>query len=197
VTTTPVAVYLPDTARWIRVAVSARMLVSFGDTYAIPAVTSVNGISTISSAGVPTGGTFKLSVFPNTNDTFETTALPYNETAANVKTALIAGSTRFVTGDITAAGGPLPTAITLTWTGVYAGTVPPLLVTSPALTGGTNPKIKVSTTTQPKGGGGYGYAEAAAMNEYVLARDVRAGGDYYLYIAAATGTADYFVTAYA
>lgn len=194
VTTTPVAIYIPEDAVTVRVVPSARCYVGIGRDYTPPAVSSTNGVTTITTAGTPTGGTFKLTMFPGTSESFETAALTYNESAADIKTALIAGSAYAVTGDITAAGGALPTAVTLTWTGVYAGTVPPIIASSVALTGGTNPSIRVYTSTVPDGNGGYGYAETTGIT---FEREPGRAEERYVYVAAISSTVDYFLTAYA
>lgn len=193
--TSPVAIYLPEGWRECKVYVDVLSYVGIGKTYTPPAVAATNGITTISSSGTPTGGTFKLRAFPGDGDAFTTAALTYDESAADVKTALIAGSTWFVTGDITAAGGALPTAITLTWTGVYAGATPPIEVVEQSLTGGTNPKIQARTTTVSDGNGGYAYVEAGTQE--VWTRDAKGGAiGRYLYVAAVSGTGNYRVSLY-
>lgn len=196
ITTSPVAVHIPDRVRYVQVVTTARAYVGLGQAYTAPAVATVNGITTISSAGTPTGGTFTITLFPGTDRAFTTSALTYNESAADIKTALILGSTVAVTGDITAAGGALPTAVTLTWTGVYAGTVPPLIVNS-AVTGGTNSRIIARTTTAPAQNGGYAYVEASTPTVLTRSRDRFGNESRYLYIASVSSTVDYFLTYYA
>lgn len=190
--TTPVAIYLPAGWREVKLWVDALSYAQLGTTYTAPAVADVNGVTTITSRGTPTAGTFKLTAFPNDATPFTTATIAYNDSAANVKTALIAGSTRFVTGDITAAGGALPTDITLTWTGVYATTVPFIVPSSVSVTGGD---ILVRTTTQPIAHGGYGYV--AANTQETWANDQFSGGESYLYVATVSGTGNYQITCYA
>lgn len=191
--TTPVAIYLPAEAKEVKIWVDADSYVGRGSTYTAPAVAAVNGITTIDTTGAPTAGTFTLTVFPGQGNEETTGALTYDESAADVKTALVALNA-FETGDITAGGGALPTAITLTWTAIYAGTAPPLIAT-PSLTGGG---MTVIVTTAPKGNGGYGYVEADAQEVWTLDRGGhRSAPDTYLYVAALTGTGNYRVTAYA
>lgn len=193
-TTTPSVIHLPDNWREIKISVDALCYGQLGAAYAAPAVGATNGITTISSGGTPTGGTFRVRAYPGDSDlTALTSALPYNESAANVKTAMVATGL-FASGDITAAGGALPTDITLTWTGVYAATVPPIEIVS-AVTGGSNSRIYTRTTTVPDGNGGYGYL--AANTQEVWASDgFGSKVDRFLYLATVSGAATFYLTAY-
>lgn len=195
-TTTPTVLFLPDGWGELKISVDALCLGQVGPSYTAPAVAAVNGITTISSAGVPTGGMFQLRVAPADSDIVAlTSALTFDESAADIKTALVATGL-FASGDITAAGGALPTAVTLTWTGVYAATVPPIEVVSPhALTGGTNPSVAARTTTNPAGNGKYGYL-ASGVQEVWSAAMFGSKINRFLYLAAVTGTANYYITAY-
>jgi hypothetical protein len=74
----------------------------------------VNCIQSLRLNGSPTAGTFTLSFAGAT-----TTAIAYNATAATVQTALEALAT-IGAGNITATGGALPAAVTLTFTGTLA-----------------------------------------------------------------------------
>lgn len=106
---------------------------------------NTNEVQTITSAGVPTGGTFRIGY-----DNVWTAPIPYNETAANIATAVngLSNVTAFG-GTFTGAGGPLPTAVTLTGaTGFANRALLPLQTDYSALTGGTSPTITVATTTQ-------------------------------------------------
>lgn len=203
-TTTPATIYLPSGWSDLKVLVSAQCLGQTGNTYVAPAVTNVSGVITISEAGTPTGGTFAIKVFPvpkaggyenpGTGAVAVTTALAYNASAATIKSALIATG-YFVTGDTTAAGGALPTDVTLTLAGAYVGGLPILDFDSSLLTGGSNSRVYGRITTNPLGNGGYGYLEANAQE--VWNSDM--GGnklDRFLYLAAVTGTASYWITAY-
>lgn len=188
--TTPVSVYLPDGWGELSVTSSIGIYVGTGAAVAAPAVASVNGVTTISSRGTPTAGTFAIVVLPNTPNDETTADIPYNETAANIKTALT-NLNAFVTGDITAAGGPLPTSVTLTWTGVYAATVPTLYVIS-SVTGG---EIAAHTTTAPLGSGGY--ATLSAGGELIIAADaVGSGVALFLYLASIADVGTVTVSAY-
>lgn len=208
-TTTPSVIKLPDGWTKLEVAVDARCYAQIGQSYTAPGVASVNGVTTISSGGGATGGTFQILVFPRPMFVDDggtgyaqtvngigcqavTAAIPFNETAANIKTALL-NTNFFATGDITAAGGALPTDVTLTWTGVYAGIVPKLDIAS-AVTGGANARIYQRTTTNATGNGGYGYAETAVPTYYDGSQAGHRTG-LFLYLAAVASTANAFITA--
>lgn len=96
-------------------------------------------VQTITTSGVPTGGTFTLSFNGQT-----TTALQYNDTFTNIQAALRAlpniGGTL-----VTCAGGPLPAAVTVTFSGTLLGPQP-LLTHTDSLTGGTAPAVVVANT---------------------------------------------------
>lgn len=109
------------------------------DTAAAP----TNEIQSIAITGVPTGGTFTLTLDGQT-----TGPIAYNAIASAVKTAIEALSNVDL-GAITAGGGPLPgTAITATFGGNWAGVNVPLMTADAALlTGGTSPAVVVTTPT--------------------------------------------------
>lgn len=109
------------------------------------APSNVSEVQTISQTGTPTGGTFRLAY-----DNVWTAPLPYNETAANIATALngLANVTAYG-GTFTGGGGPLPTAVTMTGaTGFANRALLPIQVDTYGLTGGTTPAMTVATTTQ-------------------------------------------------
>jgi hypothetical protein len=127
-------------------------------------------VQQVAITGVPTGGTYTLTFNGQT-----TTAIPYNATAAQVRTALEALST-IGAGNVTAAGGPHPgTAISVTFTGTLANTnVAQMTASSAGLTGGTSPAVAVTTTTAggaETGTGGTETARGHLLND----RQVRAG----------------------
>ncbi len=193
-TTSPSAIYLPSGWKQLKIDVSAPCFGKTASDYTPDAVTAVSGITTLTSAGGATGGDFSLAVFMADEIIAETTALTFDESAADVKTALIA-TNLFATGDITAAGGTLDaTPITLTWTGVYAYTVPPIALMDNNLTGGSNASIQVRTTTAAAGNGGYGYI--AAGTEVWSADSRGSAADRFLWLAGQSGAATYYVTAY-
>lgn len=109
------------------------------------AITGVNDVQTLTTTGSPTGGTFNLTYTP-TGAT--TTNLNWNETAANVQSALrvILGS-----ANVNAAGGPLPTAITITFVGSLGNTNQPVFTITNNLTGGSSPTPVLVHTTPGRG----------------------------------------------
>lgn len=82
--------------------------------------TGTNAVQTLSLQSV-TAGTFTLSFSGQT-----TSAIAYNASAATVQTALTALSS-IGSGNLTASGGPLPGAVTLTFGGGLAARVVPLI----------------------------------------------------------------------
>jgi hypothetical protein len=107
--------------------------------------TNTNEVWTLTSTNTPTGGTFTITYNGQT-----TAAIPYNETAANIATAIVALSNVGV-GDIVGAGGPINTTpVTLTAAAAFANkglNVP--TVNGAALTNATNSAdIGIVTTTQ-------------------------------------------------
>jgi len=94
-----------------------------------------NEVQTLTMTGTATGGTFTLTVLGTT-----TGAIAYNAASTAIKTAL---DTAIPGNNITVGGGPLPTAVTLTFVGY--GDVPLVTVTS-SLTG-TSPVLTPTVTT--------------------------------------------------
>lgn len=99
-----------------------------------------NEVQTIT--GTASGGTFRLRF-----GTELTVAMPRNESAANIQTALRNLNNISATG-VVCAGGPLATApVTVTFQGEYAGhNVPLLEMVNVDLSGGT---VSVAATTAP------------------------------------------------
>ncbi|MCX4470460.1 hypothetical protein OOK41_09090 [Micromonospora sp. NBC_01655] len=131
---------------------------------------STEEVQSVAITGTPTGGTYTLTYSGQT-----TAAIPYNATAAQVRTALEALST-IGAGNVTTAGGPHPgSAVTVTFVGALANTnVAQMTANSTALTGGTTPTVTVSTTTgggTDTGSGGTEVAKGFLLND----RQVRAG----------------------
>lgn len=189
-TTTPTAIALPPDWTEIRLALDARCYVKFGKDYAAPAVSGASGVITIRSLGSPSGGTWQARINPQDGSgALLTAAIAYNASAATIKTAFV-NTGLFASGDITAAGGALPTDATLTFGGVWAGALPRVEIVN-AVTGTNNPAISALITTLPSGNGGYGYGESGAN---VYASDL-SDKDRFLYLAAVATTANYFVTA--
>lgn len=114
-----------------------------GSTYV--GITGINDVQTLTTTGVPTGGTFTLT-YPPLGVT--TTALQWNDTAANVQAALrlILGSS-----NVSCTGGALPTGIVITFQGALGFALQPALTFSNSLTGGTNPTPVITHTTPGRG----------------------------------------------
>lgn len=101
----------------------------------------VTEVQTLATSGVPTAGTFKLAAYGQT-----TAAIAFNASAATIQTEL-RKLTRL--GAVTCAGGALPTAVTITFTGKHANKdVPLITVANNSLTGGTAPAASVVETTK-------------------------------------------------
>ncbi|MFF2731786.1 hypothetical protein ACFVS9_28245 [Streptomyces sp. NPDC058008] len=100
-------------------------------------------VQTVTVTGTPTGGTYTLTFSGQT-----TAAIPYNATAAQVKTAL-ENLSNINPGDVATAGGPHPgTPVTVTFAGQYTGdNVAQMTASGANLTGGTTPSVTVATTT--------------------------------------------------
>lgn len=99
-------------------------------------------VQSVTVTGSPTGGTYTLTWSGQT-----TAAIPYNATAAQVKTALEALSNINV-GDVTVTGGPHPgTAMAVTFAGQYLGEDVAAMTATASLTGGSTPGVTIATTT--------------------------------------------------
>ena len=116
-------------------------------------------VQTVTVTGTPTGGTYTLTFSGQT-----TAGIPYNATAAQVKTAL-ENLSNVEVGDVTVTGGPHPgSVITVTFVGQYLGDdVAQMTASATNLTGGTSPAVNVATATA--GGGA-----SASDGTQVLAR---------------------------
>lgn len=106
-------------------------------------VTGTDEVWTVATTGVPTGGTFRLSVGGR-----PTGAIAFNAAAAAVEAAVEAlGQIGAV---VTSGGGPLPTGVTLTFMGrmgrraLGAGYI---ALFDNSLTGGTTPTVTTTRTT--------------------------------------------------
>jgi hypothetical protein len=187
-TTTPVAIYLPNDWTELKILVDARCYGCLGAAYAAPAVAGVSPVITIRSLG----GTVQMRVNPQDNTgAVLSAATAYNASAATIKTNLV-GTGLFASGDVTAAGGALPTDVTLTFAGVYTGITPKLDVLNASITG--TGSITALVTTEGKGNGGYGYLEAN-VQEVWGSDESATDRDRFLYLASIGASANYFVTA--
>lgn len=103
-------------------------------------------VQTVNETGVPTGGTFQLSF-----QSVATTPIAYNATAAAVAAALNNMTSISSQGGVTATGGPLPTAVVLTFGVTQAQPLILVPVAGNALSGGTAPQVTVTRTTPGNG----------------------------------------------
>jgi hypothetical protein len=105
-------------------------------------LTNSTSILQIVTTGAPTGGTFQIEFRSEDNTTLigTTAAIAFNATAATIDTAVeaVLGA-----GTVTNSGGPLPTAVTLTFAGAYANIRPCVRIVGAALTGGSNSQAYV------------------------------------------------------
>lgn len=104
-------------------------------------VAGTSEVISIATTGTPTGGSFTL-----TYNGFTTSAIAYNATSAAIKTALEA-LPGIALGDIAVSGGPLPTAVVVTFQGNLAGQDIGAFTVTSSLTGGSSPTATVTVTT--------------------------------------------------
>ncbi|WP_050513915.1 hypothetical protein [Streptomyces capuensis] len=139
--------YTPATTPWMQGRNVMKSGIPLGKVTAsglyAPYAGPTSEVQTVTVTGTPTGGTYTLTFSGQT-----TAGIPYNATAAQVKTALEALSNINV-GDVTVTGGPHPgTAIVVTFVGQYLGDdVAQMTASGASLTGGTSPAVSVATTT--------------------------------------------------
>ena len=101
-----------------------------------------NEVQSITTTGTPTGGTFTLSF-----KGYTTTPIAFDASAATIDAALEALSS-VGSGGVTGAGGPLPTAVTVTFANQLGNqNVPSITANAAGLTGGTTPTVAVAITT--------------------------------------------------
>lgn len=95
----------------------------------------------IQTSGTPTAGTFTLEISRENGLVLGTTApIAFNAANTAVDTAIEAITG---VGTVTPGGGPLPTAVSVTWAGAYANERLGVRVANNSLTGGTNPQVYV------------------------------------------------------
>lgn len=99
-------------------------------------------VQSLAVTGVPTGGTFTLTLDGET-----TAAIAYNAAASAVQSALRLLDTPFSAG-VVCSGGALPaTAVVVTFASDLADNNAPLMTATGSFTGGTAPAAAVTTTT--------------------------------------------------
>lgn len=108
----------------------------------------VDNVWSLTTTGTPAGGTFTMTAVVN-GSTQTTATIPYDGTSAQVATALGA-LTNIGVSNVSATGGPLPTAIVITFSGELAGQEV-TLTTTDSLTGGSTPATALSETTPGSG----------------------------------------------
>lgn len=106
----------------------------------------IDEVQLLTITGSPTGGTFTL-----TFESQETGDLPYNATAAEIETALLALST-IDPGEVKCFGGQLPDlAVSIHFRKGLGGANTTTIISTDSLTGGSSPQSVIST---PTAGGG-------------------------------------------
>lgn len=147
----------------------------------------------IATSGTPTGGTFKIIFWepPQSDTTFSlgatTGTIAYNASAATIQTAIVtamnglAGNvpgtatawSAVTNAEVTVGGGPLPTAVTVEFTGVLAKTrIQRMGLTDKAFTGGSSPNVAVTRLNQN------GIGSQAALHILRLTGCTGLTGDY-------------------
>lgn len=147
---------VPNTTLWLRAICSGNQLTMqafgsdpfAGSTAAIATanylLTDISEVQTLSISGTPTSGNFALTYNPPSGITESTTVMSYASAASAVRTRLEALPSIGV-GNVTCTGGPLPAAITITFTGALANAdLDVLTISSNTVVGGTP---TVATTT--------------------------------------------------
>jgi hypothetical protein len=104
-------------------------------------LTNQTRVLNVITQGVPTGGTFTLEISRENGTVIGTTGnIAHTATSAQIDSAIEAVTGA---GTVTPGGGPLPTAVSVTWAGTYANERLGVRVASNSLTGGTNPTVSV------------------------------------------------------
>jgi hypothetical protein len=102
-------------------------------------------IQILTVTGTPTGGSFTLSA-QSPLPLLTTGDLPYNATASEVQLQLVQ---MLGMNNVTVSGGPANVApLTITFAGDYQGQTVPALVPTSELTGGVDPTVVVTTSSQ-------------------------------------------------
>ena len=141
--TTGFGLAIPSTAKILGIQVSVQRLAS----------ACCNAVQTIAETGSPTGGTFTIHGTPPGGSQKTSGNINYNETAAQMTTALTA-STMYNSGNVSCSGGPLPgTAIACTFQGSDGSQAITLMsLASKSLTGGSSPNVTFTNTVTGSNG---------------------------------------------
>lgn len=178
-----IAVALPVGTNVVKVWVDVASLVAVGTTGTVPSVTATDAVQTITTPGTPTSGAAVYGFLGQS-----TSALQFNCSAATFDTAFELISTVGTNG-VVSAGGALPTAITVTFSGTrFTGTPVPLITVVSSTFDVGRPSIAMTTA----GANPYAYMEASTQEQYTVANEYAT----FLYIATVTGAGNYRVSAY-
>jgi len=134
-----------DTNKTLSVGYNTTVPVPSGSNIRIPNIYISNRLTntesylySVSTVGVPTGGTFTLTI----EGKGTTGNIAYNASLATIDAAL-EGIAGMGAGTITSSGGPLPTTVFITYAGSMANNRHSLRVGTQSLTGGTTPYVYV------------------------------------------------------
>jgi hypothetical protein len=110
---------------------------------------------TITTTGIPTGGSFTAAVTPGGGTLVTTGPIPYNATAQQVADAIKAAcdASGQTSVRVFASGGPLPTGVLVTLAGSASGRATTIALGVNNLTGGTTPAPAFTHTTTGANGG--------------------------------------------
>jgi len=120
-----------------------------------------NEVQSIITTGNPTGGTFTLTFNGQT-----TASIPFNATAGQIQAVLQALS-NVGAGNVICTSGPLPGAVSVTFSGTLGGSPQNIMTHTDALTGGSAPAVAISRTTA-------GIAVVNRLNRLALAQKILA-----------------------
>lgn len=132
---------------------------------------AVNDVQTLTTTGVPTGGTITVRAYEPYGGGSGTFVLAYNSTAAAAQTAI-----RAVMGPhITVTGGALPTGLVFTASGSFVSLPIDLMtIETNGLTGGTASAAAVAHTTIGANKGMHGKYDDTAVNGLQTAKCINA-----------------------
>jgi hypothetical protein len=118
--------------------------VTFAGAGTAPVVFGQADVQTVSLTGSPTGGSITFAGFQGHH--FPSQQASFNATAAQVQAA-VAALPNVGVGNVVCAGGPLPAAVTITFSGTLAQGPQYALTAANSLTGGSSPAVVLAHTT--------------------------------------------------
>lgn len=155
-----------------QVQFGANLVIPAGQVVAQVTADSANEVQTLDFTGTVSGGTFILSILGIDGiSSFPTTALAYNISNANLRTAILAmlSAAGYPYGsDVTITGGASPTDVNITFGGTLAYTNVPLIVATGSVTGGGS--VAVTATTAGTKKNTWGKYDSGASNGLQTAR---------------------------